>query len=81
MIHNLFNYLKNKIILIVFSALYVIAGILMALLVLAYYPLESLIKGTFKLSKKEIIAMSIICVATVTINLLTYFADLRFIHL
>ena len=55
--------------------------VLMALLVLAYYPLESLIKGTFKLSKKEIITMSVICVAIVTINLLTYFADLRFIHL
>lgn len=55
--------------------------VLMSLLVLSYYPLESLIKGTFKLSKKEIIAMSIICVAIVTINFLTYFTDLRFIHL
>ncbi len=89
------NFIKNNIIHISFVIVGLCIGyygasypqakvaffVLMALLVLAYYPLESLIKGTFKLSKKEIIAMSIICLATVTINLLTYFADLRFIHL
>ncbi len=89
------NFIKNNIIHISFVIVGLCIGyygaadpqakvaffVLMALLVLAYYPLESLIKGTFKLSKKEIITMSIICVATVTVNLLTYFADLRFIHL